>query len=121
MKIWMTGEIDSSVSEKYRNVRVSLEKEINEFLSEIEIGINTWMFVSIILKSVDDDFPEIYKYHRSKNRFESRVKVDYESFHTSDVQAARLLIIGGLLKALENIEGDVSVKEIIKTFLENLQ
>lgn len=120
MKIWMTGEIDYSISEKYRDVRKSLEKEINEFLSGIDTEIDTWMFVSIILKKKDCDFPEIFKYHKSKRRIESRVEIDYDSFLSSDNYMARKLVIGGLLRSLGEIEEVNTIKEDVKIFLEGL-
>tara|TARA_B100001063_G_C16739474_1_gene543934 strand:+ start:1007 stop:1375 length:369 start_codon:yes stop_codon:yes gene_type:complete len=121
MKIWMTGEIDSSISEKYRNVRKSLEKEINEFLSGMDTEIDTWMFVSIILRKTDCDFPEIFKYHKSKRRIETRVKIDYDSFLSSDNYMARRLAIGGLLRSLDEIEEVNTIKEDVKIFLEGLR
>jgi len=119
MKIWMTGEIDKSVYERYRNIRAFLEKELNEFFINIDLDIELWFHACIILKNKNDNFSEVRTLHKRQKKYESRIFVDYEEF-LSDETLAFNSVICSLTEVINDMPISEDKKNIITSAIESL-
>ncbi|MAD45085.1 MAG: hypothetical protein CMI02_03820 [Oceanospirillaceae bacterium] len=114
----MSGEIDISISDKYREIRSVLERKLNDELVCLNVDLDKWVYVAIIRKSEDECYPEVRKVHKKKSTYESRLKIKYEDFLNSGMKDAFRLVVSSLKSAVDSMPLADSDKNTIISILE---
>lgn len=103
MKLWMSAEIMVDVHERYRTIRNEIEPYINENIGSGLYGepVEKWAYVAIMRPAGDSNYPEFYKYHKSRKVAEFRLKIDYELFKEAQELDQKRLICQSLLRSIK--------------------
>lgn len=107
MKLWMSAEAWIDVSDTYRKARNQIEEAVNRALSDRDYGkgVRKWAFLAIMLPpDIQQDYPEVYKYHKSDKSVEFRLRVDLEAFKAGDESTHKRLICEALLHSLNMLD-----------------
>src|SRR5580692_2003719 len=101
MKLWISGEIDSILSDSFRITRNYLEENINNILASKNYGsgVISWDIIMIISK---DKGKEIYKYNKTKKETDVRIVIDIDKFKSCDDLMKKMLLLDFLITSLEN-------------------
>ncbi len=116
MKLWLSGEIDASVSEKFRLLILKIEPIINSTIEDKRYGsaINIWGYISIIMDPnflQTGFFKEIKRYRKKKKETEFRLRIDYNDFLKADDKKAVELICESILRSIDIARKEFHVKD----------
>ncbi len=100
MKLWMSGEVEADIFEKFRKSIVEIERNINSIieLKKYFDKLDDWDVIAIIRD--DDTFSEITKYSKKNKEMDFRLKIDYSEFKSADDTRAKELIFCILNRSL---------------------
>ncbi len=101
MEIWIGGEIESSIEEKFRLARCELESNLSEFLKSKRYELELDSFDCIAIIRNDAEFNEIHKYSAKKREMDFRLTIDYESFLLASHEQCKFHIFQMLLRAID--------------------
>lgn len=102
MKLWISGEIDSIVSDSFRITRNYLELSVNNILASKDYGsgILSWDIIMIVSK---DKGKETYKYSKKNREVDVHLVIDIDRFKASDSLTKKILLVDALIYSLEKI------------------
>ncbi|RQO64365.1 hypothetical protein DBR43_33065 [Pedobacter sp. KBW06] len=102
MKLWISGEIDSIVSDSFRVVRNYIEKNINNILASNNYGdgVLSWDVIVVISK---DKGKEVFKYNKKNKETDIHVILDIDRFKTSDSLGRKMLLLDSLIYSVERL------------------
>ena len=101
MDIWIGGEIESAVEEKFRLARCELESDLSEFIkaNSYELELDSFDCIAIIRNDVE--FDEIHKYSAKKKEMDFRLSIDFKSFLQANHEQCKTHIYQMLLRAID--------------------
>ena len=102
MKLWISGEIDSILSDSFRITRNYLEQNINNILTSKDYGsgVLNWDVIMIISK---DKGKERYKYNKINKETDICIVIDINKFKSFDALMKKILLLDSLISSLENL------------------
>jgi hypothetical protein len=102
MKLWTSGEIDSTVGEKFRKTMILVEQEVNKILASCSYGdgLENWDLIYIISANPGK---EKVSYSPKKRESDIRLNVNYTDFLLADDDKARKLFIDTLIISINKI------------------
>lgn len=102
MKLWISGEIDSIISESFRITRNYLEQNVNNILASKDYGtgISSWDIIMIISKDIGK---EKYKYNKKSRETDIRIIIDIDKFNSCDFVTRVILLLDALIDSLGKI------------------
>ncbi|WP_067141287.1 Imm44 family immunity protein [Oceanivirga salmonicida] len=105
MKLWMSAEVSSSISEKLRLSLIYVEKVINEKINKkkyvLEEYLEGWDCISIIMNMKNHGYTERTIYSKKKKNMDFRLQIDYEEFDSKDDLGRQILIYKMLDRSLD--------------------
>lgn len=106
MELFISGEIDSTIGEKYRVSINKISSEVNRYLENKKYGagLKLWGFIGIVMKPGllgPEFFKEIKRYRKSKEETEFRLKIDYDQVVKADEKDTSRLICESILRSIE--------------------
>lgn len=104
MKLWMSGEIDLSVSESFRETRKAVEASVNLKLMEAKTQIDgfiKWAFIAIIREEDSPDYDEVVKKDAKRGVLEFRLKLSHNEFLQADKKAKQLMLLSALNRSVD--------------------
>lgn len=103
-KLWMTEEIQRDVSQQYAMARMEIEPALNAVVDPTNYGaLKKWYFIAIVPDDDDPNYPEVKKYHKKRQEFEFRLKIDHATFKSADDLGKRKLIMTALLRSIDEM------------------
>jgi hypothetical protein len=106
MKIWMSGEVQDEVDDKYATARRLIEKSFNDFFlgKTFGAGLSHLAYLAIILKFESVDYSEVKKYRKKKSSVEFRLKISYEECLSAGPQEMISLVATSVRRAIGLLE-----------------
>lgn len=77
MKLWMSAEIVTEITDKNRAVRKVFERVINARIESLSYDLQLNSRDVIVVLRDDDEFPEIKKYTHRRIDMDFRLRLDY--------------------------------------------
>jgi hypothetical protein len=102
MKIWMSGEIQSTVSKQFRFALLAIEPAFNEYFGGLSFGSGLVEidYLPIIREIESDDFDEVKRYTKKDRSAEFRLKIPYEMCLKADQKEMTILMLASLRRAV---------------------
>jgi hypothetical protein len=103
MKFWMSGEIQSDVSDAFRRSCNKIEPSLNGFLEHKNYGkgLVKWSFIAIILsENGPKGYNEVKRYNKRDKTCEFRLLVDHGRFRDGGTKEHNAMICEALLRSL---------------------
>lgn len=102
MKLWISGEIDSTVSDSFRVIRNYIEQNINNLLASNSYGegILSWDVIVVISK---DRGKEVFKYNKKNKETDIHVILDIDRFRMSNSLEKKMLLLDSLIHCIEKL------------------
>ena len=94
MKLWISGEVEADIFEKFRVAINSIEHKVNAVIEGKSYfkNLDGWDVIAIIRN--DEYFNEITKYSAKKEEMDFRLRVNYLEFkNADDIQTFDMIII----------------------------
>ena len=113
MELWMSGEIQGDVGDRYRTARKLVETAINRCTkgNDFGEGLKKWYYIAIILGFDDKDYDEVAKYRRKKKEVEFRLKIDHDAFLKGTLVDQVRLMSDSLLRSI-NMMPEIGVQDV---------
>ena len=108
MKLWIGLETQKEAVDKFRLVRVYVEKKINEAISDKEYSLSLDAWDVVIILRDDSSLKEMYKYSPKKKEMDFRVIINYQEFMTSDEHGCRKLLFSALIHSLTILKDKIA-------------
>ena len=104
MKIWIGGEIESSIEDDFRKARSKVEKSINENIEKntYNIPVESWDCIAIVRD--DEQLEELFIYDSHNNEMDFRLRVDYQKFLVGNSNEQEQLIFEICLRSLKKLQ-----------------
>lgn len=105
MKIWMSAEIQSTVSAAYTKAYKSIEPVFNEFFREKFYGNGLVKIVYIaIIREVDvEGYKEVKRYHKKDCDVEFRLKISHVEFLHANEKVQLKMVTDSVMRAIKLI------------------
>lgn len=102
MKLWISGEIDSIVSDSFRVIRNYIEQNINNLLASNSYGdgILSWDVIIVISK---DKGKEVFKYNKKNKETDIHVVLDIDRFKMSNSLEKKMLLLDSLIYCVDKL------------------
>jgi hypothetical protein len=102
MKLWISGEMDSILSDSFRVTRNYVEQNVNNILISKSYGegISSWDIIMIVSK---DKGKEVYKYNKKNKETDIRIIVDIDKFKSSNSLGKKMLLLDALIYSLNKL------------------
>jgi hypothetical protein len=102
MKLCISGEIDSIVSDSFRVVRNDIEQSVNNILASNSYGdgILNWDVIVVISQ---DKGKEVFKYNKRNKETDVHVILDLDRFKTSNSLEKKMLLLDSLIYCTEKL------------------
>lgn len=104
MNLWISGEIDSSVGNAFRETLPLVRSAVRQAISDVDydIPLESWDCIAIIRN--DDHFNEVTKYSKKKRDMDFRLRIDYKAFYEGDSRQRCKLFCDMLSRSLEKLK-----------------
>jgi len=104
LKIWIGGEIESSIEDDFRKARSKVEKSINENIEKntYNIPVESWDCIAIVRD--DEQLEELFIYDSHNNEMDFRLRVDYQKFLVGNSNEQEQLIFEICLRSLKKLQ-----------------
>jgi len=109
MRYWSSGEVESSVGDKFRIAMNLLEEKINSLLST-KSYTNEIDSLDVIYVIVKEGGLEKISYKPKSKILDLRVVIDFETFSKASPIEQNLILINGLINCLANISKNKNIK-----------
>jgi hypothetical protein len=103
MKFWFSGEIQIDVHEGDSAASAEVVAALNQGLGAADFGaeLTEWDLIPMITPEPKPGYKEVRKYHTRDKSIEFRLKIDRTSFKETDDLGRRRLVVGSLLRSLD--------------------
>ena len=112
MEVWISGEIESVISDKFRLARIEVESQLRKYLCEKQYDIELDSLDCIAIIRDDSEFCEIQKYSAKKRDMDFRLIINFEQFNQANHTECQRLILGMLQRAVDILGEKISVQEL---------
>lgn len=107
MQFFISGELDGTIADAWREVRGPLESLLNEALRGREYGpaLNHIGIIPMCLRpELQRDRPERRLFQRKQRDADYRTKVDFEKFLNGSIEVRRKLLLKNIVLAVEDLQ-----------------
>lgn len=117
MKLWLSGEIDYTIGNEFRDLINEIENSINGYLenSEYKKLEFSWDVVFVILKG---EVKEKLKFNKTTKESDIKTAIDLTKFQNSDMNERRDLLILSLLNSLKLLNEKYMIADFKNLYLE---
>ncbi len=112
MEVWIGGEIESVISDKFRLARIEVERQLTQYLSEKHYDIELDSLDCIAIIRDDSEFCEIHNYSAKKRDMDFRLIIDFEQFSQADYRERQNLILSMLLRAVDILGEKIPIQDL---------
>ncbi|KAA1154714.1 hypothetical protein EU510_00960 [Pseudoalteromonas sp. FUC4] len=104
MRIWIGGEIESSIEDDFRKARSKVEKSINENIEQntYNIPVESWDCIAIVRD--DEQLEELFAYDSRNNDMDFRLRVDYQRFLVGNSNEQEQQVFEICLRSLRKLQ-----------------
>lgn len=115
MKLWTSGEVDSTVGDSFRETMNIVEEEVNSHLAHSSYGngLENWDVIYILSANPSQ---EQFRYSAKKREI-----VDYQAFSEADKASKKDLFYDALIRSIYQITDKYELQDFDSTqLIENL-
>tara|TARA_R110000772_G_scaffold157794_2_gene268972 strand:- start:1443 stop:1823 length:381 start_codon:yes stop_codon:yes gene_type:complete len=112
MEVWIGGEIESVISDKFRLARIEVERQLTQYLSEKQYDIELDSLDCIAIIRDDSEFCEIHNYSTKKRDMDFRLIIDFEQFNQANHEECQNLILSMLLRAVDILGEKIPIQAL---------
>jgi len=104
LRIWIGGEIESSIEDDFRKARSKVEKSINENIEQntYNIPVESWDCIAIVRD--DEQLEELFAYDSRNNDMDFRLRVDYQRFLVGNSNEQEQQVFEICLRSLRKLQ-----------------
>lgn len=113
MDFWMSSEKHVLVGDSERVARNAVESVVSELLRNVELssGARKWSIITIAMPDERiGDYPEVKRYHKSRQVIELRVQLPFYRFKESDSVQQIEIILNALSRSVDLMSEIKSLK-----------
>jgi rubrerythrin len=105
MKIWMTTEIQSDVSNAYDTCRRNVERIFNEYFREkfYGDGLVKIFYLAIIREVEVEGYKEVKRYHKKDCDAEFRLRISHDEFLHANEKEQLKMVTDSVMRAIKLI------------------
>ncbi|HEA18724.1 MAG TPA: hypothetical protein ENH88_20195 [Pseudoalteromonas prydzensis] len=116
MDIWIGGEIESTIEDKYRAARSQLENHLSHRLETMSYELELDSLDCIAIIRNDNELEELQSYSKEDRDMDFRLVIDFAEFTAASSKESKKLLLNMLLRAVELLSqnSDVNEREALK-------
>lgn len=116
MDIWIGGEIELTIEDKFRVARSQLENHLSHRLETMSYELELDSLDCIAIIRNDNELEELQSYSKEDRDMDFRLVIDFAEFTVASSKESKKLLLNMLLRAVELLSQnkDINEREALK-------